>query len=127
MANNATLAGHVTIGDGVILGGFTTVHQFCKIGAYSMSAAQTALFKDVPAFVMTGGNPAKAHGMNVEGMRRRGYSNELIRDLRLAYKTIYRKGLRTAEAIERLETIQDTPEVQLLLDSLKTSTRGITR
>ena len=127
MANNSTLAGHVTIGDGVILGGFTTIHQFCKIGNYSMSAAHTALFKDVPAFVMTSGNPAQAHGMNFEGMRRRGYSPELIRSLRQAYKTIYRQGLRTAEAIERLEPLHEIPEIKLLLDSLKASTRGITR
>ncbi|OED41842.1 acyl-[acyl-carrier-protein]--UDP-N-acetylglucosamine O-acyltransferase [Endozoicomonas sp. (ex Bugula neritina AB1)] len=127
MANNATLAGHVTIGDGVILGGFTTIHQFCNIGPFSMSAAHTALFKDVPAFVMTSGNPAQAHGMNFEGMRRRGYSPELIRTLRQAYKTIYRRGLRTAEAIEQLEQITETPEVNILVGSLKASTRGITR
>ena len=127
VANNATLAGHVTVGDGVILGGFTTIHQFCQIGSFSMSAAHTALFKDVPAFVMTSGNPAEAHGMNFEGMRRRGYSPELIRTLRQAYKTIYRKGLRTGEAIEQLEQLATIPEVQLLVDSLKVSTRGITR
>lgn len=127
MANNATLAGHVVIGDGVILGGFTTIHQFCKIGSFSMSAAQTALFKDVPAFVMTSGNPAKAHGMNFEGMRRRGYSPELIRTLRQSYKIIYRQGLRIAEAIDKLEIMAETPEVKLLLDSLRSSTRGVTR
>lgn len=127
LANNATLAGHVRIGDGVILGGFTTVHQFCVIGDYSMSAAHTAIFKDVPAFVMVSKNPAKAHGMNVEGMRRRGYSPELIRELRRCYKLIYRQGLRTSEALVRLEAMEKQPEIQLLIDSLKASTRGITR
>ena len=127
MANNATLAGHVVIGDGVILGGFTTIHQFCQIGSYSMSAAHTALFKDVPAFVMTSGNPASAHGMNFEGMRRRGYSPELIRTLRQAYKIIYRQGLRMAEAVDKLKSMTGTPEVNMLLDSLKASSRGITR
>lgn len=130
MANNASLAGHVLIGDSVILGGFTTVHQFCKIGAYSMSGAHSALFKDLPAFVMASGIPAKPHGMNFEGMRRRGYSSELISKLRQCYKIIYRQGLRTSEAIDRLEgmvQIESLPEIQLLIDSLKTSTRGITR
>ena len=127
MANNATLAGHVKVGNGVILGGFTTVHQFCKIGDFSMSAAQAAVFKDIPAFVMVGGNPARAHGMNFEGMRRRGYEPELIRTLRQSYKIIYRQGLRTAEAIDKLESMPACKELQLLLDSLKDSTRGITR
>lgn len=127
MANNATLAGHVKVGNGVILGGFTTVHQFCNIGDFSMSAAQSAVFKDIPAFVMVSGNPAKAHGMNFEGMRRRGYDVELIRTLRQSYKIIYRQGLRTSEAIERLESMSAGNELSLLIDSLKVSTRGITR
>ena len=127
MANNATLGGHVRVGHGAILGGFTTVHQFCIIGDYSMSASHTAIFKDVPAFVMVSGNPAGAHGMNFEGMRRRGYSAELIRELRSAYKIIYRQGLRTNEALARLESMNKRPEMQLLMDSLKASTRGITR
>ncbi len=127
IANNVALAGHVIVGNSVIIGGYTTVHQFCQIGNYSMSAANTALFKDVPAFVMTSGNPAAAHGMNFEGMRRRGYSQELIGKLRQCYKIIYRQGLRTTEAIERLEAIEPVPEILLLIDSLKASTRGITR
>ncbi len=127
IANNVALAGHVIVGDSVILGGYTTVHQFCRIGDYSMSAAHTALFKDVPAFVMSSGNPAEAHGMNFEGMRRRGYSPELVSKLRQCYKIIYRQGLRTAEAIDRLESMESLPEIQLLIDSLKSSTRGITR
>ncbi|USE39747.1 acyl-ACP--UDP-N-acetylglucosamine O-acyltransferase [Endozoicomonas sp. SCSIO W0465] len=127
IANNAALAGHVIVGDSVILGGYTTVHQFCKIGSFSMSAAHSALFKDLPAFIMSSGNPAQAHGMNFEGMRRRGYTPELISKLRQCYKIIYRQGLRTAEAIDRLESMAPLPEIQLLIDSLKSSTRGITR
>ena len=127
MANNATLAGHVNVGNGVILGGFTTVHQFCNIGDFSMTAAQAAVFKDIPAFVMVSENPASPHGMNFEGMRRRGYSQELIRTLRQCYKIIYRQGLRTGEAIDALKSMPSCPEVQLLIDSLKSSTRGITR
>lgn len=127
MANSATLAGHVTIGDGVILGGFTAIHQFCSIGAYSMTRGTTTIVKDVPAFVMAAGDPGKPHGMNFEGMRRRGYSPELISTLRQAYKIIYRQGLRTAEAVEKLEPMAEVPEVKLLLDSIKSSTRGIIR
>ncbi|MDP0563351.1 MAG: acyl-ACP--UDP-N-acetylglucosamine O-acyltransferase [Candidatus Endonucleobacter sp. (ex Gigantidas childressi)] len=127
LANNTILGGHVTIGDGVILGGCSGIHQFAVIGAYSMAAGHSAIFKDIPAFVMVGGNPAKAHGMNFEGMRRSGYSKELIQSLKQGYKIIYRQGLRTAEAIEKLELMEESVELQLLIDSLKASTRGITR
>ena len=128
MANNATIAGHVHIGDGAILGGYTTVHQFCHIGSFAMSAANSAVFKDIPAFVMVGGNPASAHGMNFEGMRRRGYSAELISALRRAYKVVYRQGLTTAQAMAELaETAEQFPEVALYCTSISESTRGITR
>lgn len=128
MANNATIAGHVHIGDGAILGGYTTVHQFCKLGPWSMSAANSAVFKDIPAFVMVGGNPASAHGMNFEGMRRRGYSAELIAALRKAYKTVYRQGLTLVEALAALEESATLhPEIALYRDSILASTRGITR
>ncbi len=127
-ANNTAIAGHVIVGDGVILGGLTTVHQFCQIGAYSMSAAHSAIFKDVPAFIMVSGNPAEAHGMNFEGMRRRGWSDEVIRSLRQAYKVIYRQGLKTSQAVEVLQGMAaETSQMQLLVESLQSSTRGITR
>ncbi|PAU89639.1 acyl-[acyl-carrier-protein]--UDP-N-acetylglucosamine O-acyltransferase [Pseudomonas sp. WN033] len=128
MANNATIAGHVQIGNGAILGGYTTVHQFCHIGAFAMSAANSAVFKDIPAFVMVGGNPAGAHGMNFEGMRRRGYSAELISALRRAYKVVYRQGLTLQEALAQLESsAEQYSEVALYRDSILASTRGITR
>ncbi len=128
MANNATIAGHVHVGDGAILGGYTTVHQFCKLGPWSMSAANSAVFKDIPAFVMVGGNPASAHGMNFEGMRRRGYSAELIVALRKAYKIVYRQGLTLAEALTTLEdSAAQHLEIALYRDSILASTRGITR
>ena len=127
LANNSALAGHVVVDDGAILGGYTVVHQFCRIGSFSMTAGQSALFKDLPAFVMVSGNPAKPHGMNFEGMRRRGYSKELISRLKLCYKIIYRQGLRTSEAIEQLQSMEPGPEIQLLIDSLLLSTRGISR
>ncbi len=128
MANNATIAGHVHVGDGAILGGYTTVHQFCRLGAWSMSAANSAVFKDIPAFVMVGGNPASAHGMNFEGMRRRGYSAELVAALRRAYKTVYRQGLTLQEALAVLEdSASEFAEIALYRDSILASTRGITR
>lgn len=127
-ANNSAVAGHVKVGSGAILGGYSTVHQFCYIGQYSMSAAHTAIFKDVPAFVMVSGNPAAAHGMNFEGMRRRQYSPELIKILRQAYKVVYRQGLTLEAALEKLSILEKGfPEVSLFVDSLKASTRGITR
>lgn len=128
MANNATIAGHVQVGDGAILGGYTTVHQFCLIGAWSMSAANSAVFKDIPAFVMVGGNPASAHGMNFEGMRRRGYSPELVSALRRAYKVVYRQGLTLQQALAELQpAAEQFAEIALYRDSILASSRGITR
>ncbi|MBU2709759.1 acyl-ACP--UDP-N-acetylglucosamine O-acyltransferase [Zooshikella harenae] len=128
MANNAAIAGHVHIDEGVILGGYSTVHQFCQVGAFSMTAAHTAVFKDIPAFVTVSGNPAAAHGMNYEGMRRRGYSAELINVLRRCYRIIYRQGLTLKDAIAELEQwASEYDEVQRLIDSLLSSNRGITR
>lgn len=128
MANNATIAGHVHVGNGAILGGYTTVHQFCHLGAWSMSAANSAVFKDIPAYVMVGGNPASAHGMNFEGMRRRGFSPELVTALRRAYKQVYRQGLTLQEALKSLEeSAEQYPEIAIYRDSILASTRGITR
>ncbi len=127
LANNATLAGHVNVGDGVILGGFTGVHQFCQIGAYSMAGMFSVITKDVPAFVMVSGHPAAPHGLNVEGMRRRNYSAELIRDLKEAYKIVYRQGLTLKEAIIQLQTFAETEELNVFMTSLEKSTRGIIR
>ncbi len=127
-ANNTALAGHVIVDDGVIFGGFTAVHQFCRIGQGSMTAAGTALFKDLPAYVMASGSPAKAHGMNFEGMRRRGWSEEIIQDLRRAYKVIYRQNLKLEEAIKLLESkAGHLPQIEVLVKSLQSSTRGIVR
>ncbi len=129
LANNAGIAGHVRIGDQVIIGGNAGVHQFCRIDSYSMVGGGSVVLKDVPAFVMTQGNPAGAHGMNYEGMRRRGWSSQTINTLRRAFAVIYRQGLTTTEAVTVLQ--QDllplAAEVQLLIDSLQQSTRGIVR
>ncbi|WP_097460184.1 acyl-ACP--UDP-N-acetylglucosamine O-acyltransferase [Mangrovitalea sediminis] len=128
LANCSTLAGHVHVGDWAILGGGTMVHQFCHIGAHSMCAGGSIVLKDVPAYVMASGQSASAHGINVEGLKRRGFAREDIDALRRAYKVIYRQGLTLKQAIEMLE--QDSVEiavVKLLVDSLKIATRGIVR
>ena len=128
LVNNAALAGHVHIGDWAILSGFTLVHQFCKIGAHSFSGMGTAIGKDVPAYIMVNGSPAEAKNINVEGLRRRGFSKDDIAVLTKAYKTIYRRGLTLEEALAELDTqVSECPALQLLIDSLKSSERGIVR
>lgn len=127
-ANNAGIAGHVFVGDGVIIGGNSGVHQFCRIGAHAMLAGGTTLFKDVPAFVMVSGNPAQARSMNFEGMKRRGWTTDTINQLRRAYRTVFRDGLTLEAAFAELEPLAvDAPPLQLFLDSLRASTRGIVR
>lgn len=128
LGNMATLAGHVTLGDYAILGGGTMVHQFCHIGEHSMSAGGSIVLKDIPAYVMASGQSAKPFGMNVEGLRRRGFSKEVLTALRRAYKIVYRQGLTISQAIEKLEKdFADIPEIRPLLDSLRCSDRGIIR
>lgn len=128
LANSATLAGHVHVGDHAILGGGTMVHQFCKIGAHSMSAGGSIVLRDIPAYVMASGQSASAHGLNSEGLKRRGFSKEAMLELKRAYKVIYRQGLTLQQAIETLEEkAAEWPEIAVLLDSLKHSDRGIIR
>ncbi len=128
LVNNTALAGHVHIDDWAILSGYTLVHQFCHIGAHSFSGMGTAIGKDVPAFVTVFGSPAEARSMNFEGMRRRGFSEEAMQALRRAYKVVYRKGLTVEAALTELaEEAALHPEVALFCDSVRHSTRGITR
>ena len=128
LANNAALAGHVHVGDHAILGGFTAVHQFCHIGAHVMCGAGTVVLKDIPAYVMASGNGARPHGINLEGLRRRGFSPEALSTLRRAYKAIYRQGLTVDQALKVLEGLAgDEPAVRALIESLQTSSRGIIR
>jgi UDP-N-acetylglucosamine acyltransferase len=127
-ANNASLAGHVTIEDHVILGGFSLVHQFCSLGAHCFTAFGSGIAKDIPPYVMVGGHPAAPHGLNVEGLRRRGFSKETLSCLRRAYKTLYRANLTMKEAIAQLkEQLAECPELGLMVDFLEKSTRGIVR
>jgi UDP-N-acetylglucosamine acyltransferase len=127
-ANNASLAGHVTISDYVILGGFTLVHQFCSLGAHSLTAFGSGISLDVPPYVTVGGSPAKAHGLNMEGLRRRGFSEESRKALKQAYKTLYRENNSLQDAIAILtERTQDCAELQLLVTFLEQLKRGIVR
>jgi UDP-N-acetylglucosamine acyltransferase len=131
-ANNAQLAGHVEIGDWVILGGFSNVHQFCKIGAHAMVGMSTSLTQDVPPFVILNGNPAAAHGINVEGLKRRGFSREQIGDIRHAYKLIYKSGLtldeaKAALAQEETAKPESAAHLRMMREFLDATTRGIVR
>ena len=128
LTNQAALAGSVHVGDGAILGGYAIVHQFCSLGSYSFCAMGSAVNKDIPAYVKVRGNPAKPFGINVTGIKRLGYSKESIEALRSAYRSIYRKKLTVDEAIEELkESRKEHEEVNLFLDSIEKSTRGISR
>jgi UDP-N-acetylglucosamine acyltransferase len=127
-ANHATLGGHVHIGDWAILGGFAGVHQFCRVGDHCFVGVGTVLTQDVPPYVTVSGNPAATHGINSEGLKRRGFSAEGIAAVKRAYKTIYRNGLRLEEA--RAQLMADAaaaPELNLLVDFLADSGRGIVR
>lgn len=127
-ANSVTLAGHVIIDDYVILGGFTLVHQFCKIGAYCFSGMNSVISKDVLPFLMISGHMAKPHGLNSEGLKRHGFSTEALRDLRKAYKIIYRSGNTLEQAVAKLEPMsQSCDEIAQMLTFFKGVTRGIVR
>ena len=127
-ANNAQLAGHVHVGDYAILGGFTGVHQFVRIGAHSFTAIATVLVHDLPPYVMAAGDTAKPHGINSEGLRRRGFSAAALAEIKRAYKTLYKSGLTLDQARAQLaEHARSCAEIGLLSDFLRTSTRGIVR
>ena len=127
-ANNATLAGHVSIGDFAILGGFTGVHQFCRVGAHVITGIASVVRQDVPPFLMVAGNPLAPHGVNSEGLKRRGFSSEALAGLKRAYKTLYKSGLTLAEAQTAIAAeSQALPELKPLADFLASSGRGIVR
>lgn len=127
-ANNAQLAGHVHIDDWAILGGYTGVHQFCRIGAHTMTAVGTVVLQDIPPFVMAAGNTASPFGINAEGLKRRGFSPEELMALKRAYRTLYKSGFTLDEARSKLEDeVKAHPEIQPILDFLAVSKRGIIR
>jgi UDP-N-acetylglucosamine acyltransferase len=127
-ANNAHVAGHCRVEDWVILGGFTGVHQFVRIGAHAMTGGGTILFQDVPPYVTAVGNPAKTYGINSEGLKRRGFSEAAIAEIKKAYRTLYRRGLQLAEARGALAAVAEgTPEVGALVRFIDGSERGLLR
>lgn len=127
-ANNAQLAGHVHVGDYAILGGFTVVHQFVRIGAHSMTAMGTILLQDLPPYVTAAGNTAKPFGINSEGLKRRGFGNPAVSALKRAYKLVYRSGATLDEARAKIsEEAATEPALALLADFLASPGRGIIR
>jgi UDP-N-acetylglucosamine acyltransferase len=127
-ANNAQIAGHVHVGDWVILGGFTTAHQFCRIGAHAMTSMFTYVTKDVPPYLTVAGRPAMPRGINAEGLKRRQFDVDQVRAIREAYRVVYRRGLRLEEALVDLEArAKDHPELEPFVQSIRSSERGIVR
>jgi len=131
-SNNAQLAGHVHIGDWVILSGFANVHQFCKIGAHAFVGMSTSLTQDVPPYVLLSGNPAAAHGVNIEGLKRRGFTRPQIDGVRAAYKLIYRSNLTLEEAKaalfeEEMASPEAAEQIRAMREFLNGASRGIVR
>ncbi|NIC05839.1 acyl-ACP--UDP-N-acetylglucosamine O-acyltransferase [Billgrantia bachuensis] len=127
LANQATLAGHVTLGNFAILGGLSAIHQFCHFGDHAMAGGGSIITKDTPAFVMINGNPAKVHGLNQVGLKRRGFSAEAIKALNESYRLIYRQGLTVPQALEEIRNRYTLPETETFAASIEVSTRGIIR
>ncbi len=128
MANGASLAGHVTVDDCAILGGFSLVHQFCRIGRYSFSGMGSVISRDIPPYVMVGGSPTRPRGINSVGMERRGFDADSILQIKRAFKLIYKSRLKLEEAIESLASMaEQSTEVLPLLEFLKQSGRSIIR
>lgn len=127
-ANNASLAGHVTVGDFAILGGFTLIHQFCRIGAHCMAGINTVSFKDIPPYLLVAGNTAEPHGLNLKGLKRRGFSEDALAKLRRAYKIVYKSGLRLEDALKELQPLSaESPEVRHFAEFIGQTQRGIIR
>jgi len=128
LANNSSLAGHVEIDDFAILGGFTLVHQFCKIGAHIITAVGTIILKDIPPYIRAAGDNAKPNGINIEGLKRRNFSTQSILDIKKAYKVIYREG-NTIDTAKKmlLDLGKKTNEVNLFIDFINKSNRGLIR
>lgn len=128
MANAASLGGHVHIGDWAILGGFTIVHQFCHIGEHAFCAMGSHVGKDIPPYVMVGGQPAKPHGINSEGLRRRGFDADAISGIKRGYKLLYKQGLKLDQALDELERlVVEYSDVRRYVEFLEHSERSIVR
>jgi len=128
LANNAGLAGHVELGDWVIVSAYAGVHQFCKVGAHAFLGNNTAATRDVPPYVMAVGSPAEPHSVNSEGLKRRGFSPDQVRNIRNAYKVLYRSQLKLHEAVMQLTELAKTqPEVGLFVEFIARSERSLIR
>lgn len=128
MANAASIAGHVLVEDYAILGGFSLVHQFCKIGKYSFAAMGSVISRDVPPYILVGGQPTKPHGINSVGLERQGFSQDSIRQIKKAYKIVFKSGLKLEDAIAALdEMAAETAEIQCLAEFLRQTQRSILR
>jgi UDP-N-acetylglucosamine acyltransferase len=132
LANNATLAGHVQVGDWAIVGGLTGVHQYCRVGAHAMTGFQSHVSQDIPPFMMAAGNPLAVHGFNVVGLRRRGFSAERIAQVKQMHRLLYRDGLTLQQAREAIAALAGTVEggdadLRSMLDFLAAAKRGIAR
>ncbi len=128
LANNATLAGHVSIDDYVTVGGLTAIHQFVRVGRNAYIGGKSAVVKDIPPYVIAAGDRARLHGLNRVGLRRHGHSEKAIAMLKRTYRLIFRIGITLNEAIERVKAeIDQTPEVTRFMEFIKSSQRGITR
>jgi len=128
MANDVTLAGHVEIGDWVICAGFSGAHQFCRVGAHAFLGMYSGVNRDVPAYTLVSGQPAVPRGINAEGLKRRNFTAQQIRNIRHAYRLTFRSGKKLAEAIDEVaELAKEQPELVLFLESLRSSERGLLR
>lgn len=128
LVNNAALAGHVVVNDWAILGGYTLVHQFCHVGQHAFTGMGSAVGKDIPAYVMVTGSPAQARSINMEGLKRRGFSKDDIAVLNKAFKTVYRRGLTLDDALIELQPmLSECPQLAPFIQSLENSSRGIVR
>lgn len=125
-ANNASLAGHVTVEDHAILSGFAGVYQFCRIGEHSFAAANSVIIKDVPPFVKVSGHHAKPYGLNKVGLKRRGFDQEIMNNLRKAYRILYRQGLTLSQALSELQAM-NCQEINKISSFIKKSQSGIIR
>ncbi len=127
-ANNATLAGHITIGDYATVGGLSAIHQFVRVGDYAFIGGKSAVVKDIPPFVISSGDRARLHGLNSVGLKRRGFSKETLTLLKKTYRIIFRIGLTMHEAVERVKAeVDQIPEVVAFINFIQSSERGITR
>lgn len=128
MANGSTLAGHVQVDDYVILGGFSKIHQFCRVGAHAFCAMDSGLQKDVPPFVMAQGSPAAARAINFEGLKRRGFDRQQVADIKQAFRLLYRSDLRLEQALEELKKLaENSNDVALMVEFIEQSERSIIR